>query len=218
MPIPQKPDVVQQQRPLLRDVAAERIRAAIMDGTLQPGEPLNDKELQDWLGVSRTPIRDALNELARAGLVEMEPNRYTRVARLYEEETLEAMQTLGVLLGGVIRLALPQMSEVARMRVLRELEQAGLDMVASDFASARDRIFEIWSGLAEVTGNRQLQRVYRDAVHGLFYKVPPQFFVKIYDEQGMRQQLANLVVAVKTGDAVGAELATEALYQIPRAE
>ncbi|WP_416445406.1 GntR family transcriptional regulator [Leucobacter sp. HNU] len=215
MPIPKKPDAVQQQRPLLRDVAAERIRAAIMDGTLQPGEPLNDKELQEWLGVSRTPIRDALNELTRSGLVEMEPNRYTRVALLREEETLEAMQALGVLLGGVVRLALPRMTEESRMGVLRELEQAGLDLIASDFAAARDRVFAIWEGLAAETGNGQLQRMYRDAVYGLFYKIPPQFFVKLYDAEAMRQQLAKLVVAVRDGDAIAAELATEALYQLP---
>lgn len=42
-----------------------------MDGTLEPGERLNDEDLIAWLGVSRTPIREALSQLARAGLVEM---------------------------------------------------------------------------------------------------------------------------------------------------
>lgn len=100
MPIPRRKLEAVQPRPLLRDVVEERIRTAILDGTLQPGEALGDKELQDWLGVSRTPIRDALNELARAGLIEMAPNRYTRVATPRKEDALESTQALGVLLGG----------------------------------------------------------------------------------------------------------------------
>lgn len=62
---------------------------AIVDGTLQPGERLRDDELTAWLGTSRAPIREALGHLAEVGLVEMAPNRYTRVAtvspRLYAE-------------------------------------------------------------------------------------------------------------------------------------
>jgi DNA-binding GntR family transcriptional regulator len=62
---------------------------AILDGTLQPGERLRDDELTAWLGTSRAPIREALGHLAEVGLVEMSPNRYTRVAtvtpRLYAE-------------------------------------------------------------------------------------------------------------------------------------
>ncbi|MCU1528986.1 MAG: hypothetical protein JWP75_2749 [Frondihabitans sp.] len=62
---------------------------AILDGTLQPGERLRDDELTAWLGTSRAPIREALGSLAEVGLVEMSPNRFTRVAtispRLYAE-------------------------------------------------------------------------------------------------------------------------------------
>lgn len=55
------------------------LRDAVLDGTLEPGERLHDDELVAWLGVSRTPIRSALDRLCDAGLVELSANRYTRV-------------------------------------------------------------------------------------------------------------------------------------------
>jgi DNA-binding GntR family transcriptional regulator len=67
MPVPQQRDAV--DRHLLRDNAYTMLCEAIVDGTLQPGEPLHDEELCGWLGLSRTPLRDALSRLAEDGLV-----------------------------------------------------------------------------------------------------------------------------------------------------
>src|SRR5690606_14625730 len=67
-------------RTLLRDDVHRRIRDAIVRGELQPGEKLRDGELGDWLGVSRTPVREALLKLAEAGLVTARPGRETIVA------------------------------------------------------------------------------------------------------------------------------------------
>jgi hypothetical protein len=57
------------------------VRAAILAGDLPAGSRLRDPELEEWLGVSRTPIRTALVRLERIGLVEGVPQRWTRVAR-----------------------------------------------------------------------------------------------------------------------------------------
>lgn len=53
---------------------------AISDGRLTPGQRLRDVELAEALGVSRTPVREALQRLERIGLVEVSANRYTRVS------------------------------------------------------------------------------------------------------------------------------------------
>jgi DNA-binding GntR family transcriptional regulator len=60
--------------------------AAIEDGTLVPGERLNDDELTTWLGVSRTPVREAIARLVTEGFVEMAANRYTKVSSLSSSE------------------------------------------------------------------------------------------------------------------------------------
>ena len=78
MPIPAGPSIA--PRTLLRDDVHRRIRDAIVRGELQPGEKLRDGELGEWLGVSRTPVREALLRLAEAGLVTARPGRETIVA------------------------------------------------------------------------------------------------------------------------------------------
>ena len=64
---------------VLGDEVYARLGEAILDGRLAPGERLRDHELAERLGVSRTPVREALQRLERIGLVEVSPNRYTRV-------------------------------------------------------------------------------------------------------------------------------------------
>ncbi|WP_433953588.1 GntR family transcriptional regulator [Curtobacterium flaccumfaciens] len=81
MPVPKSP-TSQGPRRLLRDVVYEQMLTAIENGTLEAGERLNDEELTSWLGVSRTPVREAIARLESEGLVEMAANRYTRVAPL----------------------------------------------------------------------------------------------------------------------------------------
>jgi DNA-binding GntR family transcriptional regulator len=84
----------------LSDEAYVRIEAAIMDGTLEPAERLRDSDLVEWLGISRTPIRHALDRLAEQGLVEMERNRFTRVAAFDIVGVLESVQVAGDLWAG----------------------------------------------------------------------------------------------------------------------
>ena len=67
MPIPS--DSAGVDRSLLRDDVHRRLRDAIVDGTFLPGEQLKDGDLAEWLGVSRTPVREALLRLGASGLV-----------------------------------------------------------------------------------------------------------------------------------------------------
>lgn len=77
MPVPNaQPEAPRQ---LIRDIVYDRIRTEILSGQLEPGERLNDDDLTSWLGVSRTPIREALARLAADGLIDIAPNRYTRI-------------------------------------------------------------------------------------------------------------------------------------------
>lgn len=66
----------------MREEVYETLLKWIMEGVLQPGEKLLDKDLADRLGVSRTPVREALRRLEDKGLVESSANRWTRVARI----------------------------------------------------------------------------------------------------------------------------------------
>jgi DNA-binding GntR family transcriptional regulator len=99
------------RRRLRKDEVFERLFDAILDGTLMPGERLRDAELQRWLGVSRTPIRLALERLAEMRLVEITANRSTRVSPADPDripQTVEAMCGLWAL---ATRLSIPRLGE-----------------------------------------------------------------------------------------------------------
>lgn len=85
MPVPTTNPV--HQRSLLRDDVYRAIRDAIVTGAIHPGEKLVDTQLQQWLGVSRTPIREALLRLERTGLVTAIPGRSTMVTP-YDKEAV----------------------------------------------------------------------------------------------------------------------------------
>ena len=79
--------------------AADLIRQAIVEGRVLPGERLKEEELAQQLGISRTPVREALLILQTEGLVEASPNRGATV-RSYELPDLEDMYELRALLEG----------------------------------------------------------------------------------------------------------------------
>ena len=66
----------------LREVVSETLRQAIQDGVLKPGERLMEIPLAEELGVSRTPIREAIRKLELEGFVVMVPRRGTYVANI----------------------------------------------------------------------------------------------------------------------------------------
>jgi DNA-binding GntR family transcriptional regulator len=107
MPVPERPQAV--ERHLLRDTAYGALRDAIVDGTFAPGEVLHDDELCDWLALSRTPVRAALSRLCDDGLIEMAPQRYTRVAPLTRREVRDTFPVLAVLHGLATELAVPRL-------------------------------------------------------------------------------------------------------------
>ena len=105
MPVPETHTGVH-KRTLLRDDVYDSIRNAIVDGTFAPGERLKDPQLEEWLGVSRTPIREALLRLERAGLVLAQPGRATIVAPYDAASTTSAQQVAAAMHELAARLAL----------------------------------------------------------------------------------------------------------------
>jgi DNA-binding GntR family transcriptional regulator len=105
MPVPTTESVT--PRRLIRDEVFLRLLDAIVDGDLAPGEQLHDSEIEEWVGVSRTPVREALNQLAAMGLVEVLPQKRTRVAPIDIARLRGLVETLGALYVSVVRDTVP---------------------------------------------------------------------------------------------------------------
>jgi DNA-binding GntR family transcriptional regulator len=96
MPLPTR---VRTGRRLLRDEAFGVLKDLIVEGELQPGEPLRDQAIAEWLGVSRMPVREALGRLADDRLVVIAANRFTRVAPLTAAQASDAHRVVALLEG-----------------------------------------------------------------------------------------------------------------------
>ena len=82
----------------LRDVVFNTLRQAILTGELKPGERLMEIHLANKLGVSRTPIREAIRKLELEGLVVMTPRRSAEVAKITKEDLVDVLEVRRVLL------------------------------------------------------------------------------------------------------------------------
>ncbi|MBS4190312.1 GntR family transcriptional regulator [Bacillus sp. FJAT-49705] len=100
--------------------AFSQILEWIIDGTLHPKEKLNDADLAQALGVSRTPIREALQLLSFQGFVEMYPGVGTQVTEVNKEDISKILPPLGVLQALATELATPIISQET-IRKLREI-------------------------------------------------------------------------------------------------
>ncbi|WP_410597167.1 GntR family transcriptional regulator [Amycolatopsis sp. lyj-23] len=109
-------------RPLLRDEAYDRIRRAIVDGTLPPGAPLRDRELAEQLGLSKAPVREALRRLTDDGLVDQKPQSYTRVSDVMSPDVLDAREIVRLLHEFAVRQAAQKCrpADIAAMRAAND--------------------------------------------------------------------------------------------------
>ena len=101
---------------------AERLRVLIDSGELAPGTRLNEIELCNTMGVSRTPLREAIRSLATEGLIELQPNRGAIVSVVSQEDVTEILPIMASLEGLGGRLAAMHMdqSKIAQVRKIHD--------------------------------------------------------------------------------------------------
>ena len=104
----------------LRDVVFRTLRQAILTGEMKPGERLLEIHLANKLGVSRTPIREAIRMLELEGLVIMVPRRGAQVAQITEKSMSDVLEVRCALDELAVELACERISEEEK----RELEDA----------------------------------------------------------------------------------------------
>jgi DNA-binding GntR family transcriptional regulator len=159
VPVPRDPDPLP-ATPLRREEAERRLREAIVRGELAPGEHLTEDELAAWLGISRTPVREALGRLAALGLVELDASRGARVVPLEPERMLDLVQVSRELVLLAQRLAAERATdeEIARLRAFHEARAAA--MAAGDRDGVERGAIGFHSTILAASRNAELQRVY----------------------------------------------------------
>jgi DNA-binding GntR family transcriptional regulator len=138
------------------DLAYARIRSMLVEGEIPPGARLGQVELAEQLGISRTPIREALRRLTGEGLAEFLPNRGFRAASPGLDDVLRRLEVRSLVEPGIARLAAERRTDedLAALQASIDRETAARTRIDAHDAS---RDFHV--ALAHASGNRELVAV-----------------------------------------------------------
>ncbi len=140
----------------LRDLVFHTLRRAIMQGYLKPGERLMEIKLANRMGVSRTPIREAIRMLELEGLVVMIPRKGAQVAKITEKDLRDVLEVRKGMEQLAVRYATERITDEqidALFAASREFEQTVRSENLTEIAEADVHFHDL---LYEATGNARL--------------------------------------------------------------
>lgn len=192
----------------LRDVVFNTLRQAILTGELKPGERLMEIHLADRLGVSRTPIREAIRKLELEGLVVMIPRKGAQVARITEKnlkDVLEVRRALDML---AVRLACDRMDDEAKKELKRACDEFAAvvqnnntkDITEADVrfhdvilkSTGNDRLIQLVNNLAEQMYRYRLEYIKDSSYHNRLVKEHEAIYEAIMNNE--KEKAAEAVV------------------------
>ncbi len=163
-------------RPRISDEVYEALQAMILSRRLAPGEQLSLTHIEQQMGISRTPLKEALNRLAHEGLVKIEPRKGTYVADPTDDEISESFDVRRVLEVYAVKLAARNMTP-SRLQQIRELVEALRSLVqVQDENQILQEYFDLDRDLhlliVETSGNGRLRGTWEQVnLHGYMARV-----------------------------------------------
>ncbi|NUW40097.1 GntR family transcriptional regulator [Nonomuraea rhodomycinica] len=209
MPVPKRRGFV--SRSLLRDDAYRAIRDAIVDGTLAPGERLSDGDLVEWLGVSRTPVREALARLEQAGLVRTKPGRYTIVSPLDVRAARAARSVTAAMHELAVREALPGLS-AAELDAMRAANERFADALRRDDVEAAIAADDDFHGVLVTASANAAIRSVLEQFTPMLRRLERLRFSSLSGRRSVAQH-ERIIALCAAGDAEGAAAATRANWE-----
>ncbi|MCR5507145.1 MAG: GntR family transcriptional regulator [Lachnospiraceae bacterium] len=192
----------------LRDVVFKTLRQGILKGDLKPGERLMEVHLAKRLGVSRTPIREAIRMLELEGLVTMVPRRGAEVARISKQDLSDVLE---------VRRSLDSLAvELACSRITEE-EKAALNLAEDDFeravetgdvtmiAQADVRFHDV---ILSASKNGRLMQMVNNLAERV-YRYRLEYIKDSRNHKRLIEEHRNIVRFIEAGDEANAKSASE---------
>lgn len=140
----------------LRDVVFKTLRQAILTGELKPGERLMEIHLANRLGVSRTPVREAIRKLELEGLVTMIPRRGAEVADITEKNLRDVLEVRRALDALAVELACDRISEEEQKHLKEACERFEKATETKDVTKIATEDVKLHDIIVKATGNERL--------------------------------------------------------------
>ena len=194
----------------LADAVYERLGEAIIDGTLEAGARIRDQDIASDLGVSRMPVREALQRLERIGLVEMSASRFTKVTSVTDKDIEDAVEFLGYQAAAATHMAVQRMNDDQRERAAA-LARRVVEVAATTDPDDQDPVQElydaynaVWAHMAVSSGNLVFSRTYNEAWFALERALRGTNRV-FQTKQRIDAEMTALAAAIEAHDAAEAE-------------
>lgn len=170
----------------LRDVVFNTLRRAILTGELKPGERLMEIHLANRLGVSRTPIREAIRKLELEGLVTMIPRRGAEVAQITEKSLQDVLEVRRALDALCAELACDRITNEGKAALGRACDQFEKATKTGDVVTIAEADVALHDIIVQATGNQRLIQL----INNLSEQMYRYRFEYIKDEKG-HENLVN---------------------------
>ena len=193
----------------LRDVVFNTLRQAILTGELKPGERLMEIHLADRLGVSRTPIREAIRKLELEGLVVMIPRKGAQVAKITEKNLKDVLEVRRALDTLAVRLACKRMDETYKKQLREACDEFAKvvkcsntkDITEADVrfhdiinqSTGNDRLIQLVNNLAEQMYRYRLEYIKDAAYHKRLVDEHEEIYNAIMEQDEERAAKAVVV-------------------------
>ena len=128
-----------------------------MSGTLPSGTLIKDAEVAARLGVSITPVREAIVQLAAEGLIDIAPNRTRRVTHMTQKNALELIDVMGVLACAGVEWGVDNLTETHLHRMRERLDEFSAALRRDDVTAAGAAGADFSTIMIMASGNRELQ-------------------------------------------------------------
>lgn len=200
-----------------KSILLERLRTRVLTQALRPGEDLDEGRLSDEFGLSRTPLREALRELAGEGYVELQRNRSARVSEMSHTTLRDFFLAAPMIYGAVLRLAVSHASR-EQIEALKDAQKdfrvalASGDVAAKALANTR---FHAITG--EMAGNIYLRPSFSRLLidHA---RISMTFYEADAAEETVQaaDQHDAIIAAIEAGDAAAAGQLAEDHWALSR--
>lgn len=146
----------------LRDIVFQTLRNAIITGELQPGERLMETQLAEKLGVSRTPIREAIRKLELEGLVVMVPRKGAQVAQFTEKDIQDVLEVRAALEALAAKLACKRMDDRAFLKLQLAIAEYTYAAKNKDLEMMIEKDVEFHDIICNATQNDKLIQMFNN--------------------------------------------------------
>lgn len=196
---------LQNHRPL-REIVYEELKRQILVGEIAPGTRMMEVELADVMGVSRTPVREAIRKLEKEGLVTIEPRKGAYASNVSIKDMVDVLEVRQGLEGMAAAIASGKITETQKTELLQVVEKYKTAVASANIDEIIKYDEEFHSMIISISGNKTLMQVF-STVQELALRFRYIYYDDFNRYESMPREHQLIEEAIMSGDSEKARVA-----------